>query len=301
MDALRRLDERGLVEVERDYVPLPRALAGRAGRLPRGGFSTEPVDGRGRNPHRPRTLSPSSGNRDELAKLIAANARDERRELMWGSPGTMLVARELGFDELWEESAAWLRSRRDEDGVWEQDLYGQKRRILGPAHGWAGCVLALEDGQGSPRRRGGSRSRRRARQLATARGRRSRVQPRWLDTDAVVPRRTWDRRVPRQLSRRRTRARRRGADLASGAIGQRRESLSWNGREWVRVPRTLRSNRRRAMARPGPSVRDARPRSGGARPVDASARPVHALDRGSWDGSVSRRLRRRARGSLPIP
>jgi hypothetical protein len=148
VDALRRLDERGLVEVERDYVPyLERSL-------------TEPADFPEEDSRRSlwmgevgirivlERLSPSSGNRDELAKLIAANARDERRELMWGSPGTMLVARELGFDELWEESAAWLRNQRNEDGVWEQDLYGQKRRGLGPAHSWAGCVLALEDGSG---------------------------------------------------------------------------------------------------------------------------------------------------------
>ena len=35
-------------------------------------------------------LSPSKGNADRLAQLIASNAEDERRELMWGSPGTML-------------------------------------------------------------------------------------------------------------------------------------------------------------------------------------------------------------------
>jgi hypothetical protein len=60
----------------------------------------------------------------------------------------MLVARELGLEELWEESAAWLEGRRDEDGTWEQHLYGEKRRFLGPAHGWAGCELALGNGTG---------------------------------------------------------------------------------------------------------------------------------------------------------
>ena len=37
-------------------------------------------------------LSPSTENADRLAELIAANAEDERREVMWGSPGTMLAA-----------------------------------------------------------------------------------------------------------------------------------------------------------------------------------------------------------------
>jgi Lanthionine synthetase C-like protein len=64
---------------------------------------------------------------------------------MWGSPGTMLAARELGLDELWAESAEWLRAERAADGVWEQHLYGDRVRYLGPAHGFAGCVLALGD------------------------------------------------------------------------------------------------------------------------------------------------------------
>lgn len=148
VDAVRRLVERGLIEVERDYVPyLERSL-------------TEPADFPEQDPQRSfwagevgirivlERLSPSLANRDELARLIAANARDERRELMWGSPGTMLVARELGLDELWEESAAWLRGERDEDGIWEQNLHGKRHRFLGPAHGWAGCVLALGEGSG---------------------------------------------------------------------------------------------------------------------------------------------------------
>jgi hypothetical protein len=148
VDALRRLGARGLIEVERDYVPyLERSL-------------TEPADFPEDDSRRSlwmgevgirivlERMSPSSTNRDELGQLIAGNARDERRELMWGSPGTMLVARELGLDELWEESVASLRGQRDHDGVWEQNLYGARRRILGPAHDWAGCVLALGEGSG---------------------------------------------------------------------------------------------------------------------------------------------------------
>ena len=143
VDALRRLAARGLVELERDYVPyLERSLA-------------EPPDFPEENPRRSllcgevgirlvlQRLAPSSENLAELARLISANARDERRELLWGSPGTMLAARDLGLDDLWSESAEWLRGQRDADGVWEQDLYGTRVRYLGAAHGFAGCVLAL--------------------------------------------------------------------------------------------------------------------------------------------------------------
>ena len=148
VDALRRLGERGLVELERDYVPyLERSLA-------------EPPDYPEDDSRRSlwmgevgirlvlERISPSAENRAVLAELIAANARDPRREVMWGSPGTMLAARELGLDDLWEESAAWLRGERDAEGLWEQDLYGRKDRLLGPAHGWAGCVLALGEAPG---------------------------------------------------------------------------------------------------------------------------------------------------------
>lgn len=60
---------------------------------------------------------------------------------MWGSPGTILAGRELGLDVT--ASVDWLQAQRDADGLWTQELYGQRGRGLGPAHGFAGCVLAL--------------------------------------------------------------------------------------------------------------------------------------------------------------
>ncbi len=88
-------------------------------------------------------LAPSSANRERLAHLIAANVRDERRELMWGSPGTILAGRELGLDVT--PSIEWLAAERNDDGLWTQHLYGYVERFLGPAHGFAGCALALGD------------------------------------------------------------------------------------------------------------------------------------------------------------
>ena len=42
--------------------------------------------------------APSEANLQRLSELIAANERDERCELMWGSPGTILAGRGLGLD-----------------------------------------------------------------------------------------------------------------------------------------------------------------------------------------------------------
>jgi hypothetical protein len=96
-------------------------------------------------------LSPSKENADRLAELIAGNAEDERREVMWGSPGTMLAAaamHELTGEgrwlDLWRVSAAWLRDQWDpQTGLWTQHLDGHVVQYIGPAHGFAGCVLAL--------------------------------------------------------------------------------------------------------------------------------------------------------------
>jgi len=88
-------------------------------------------------------LAPSAPNVERLAELIAANARDERCELMWGSPGTILAGRELGVDVT--GSVEWLRAERGEDGLWTQHLYGRVEQGLGPAHGFAGCAVALGD------------------------------------------------------------------------------------------------------------------------------------------------------------
>jgi hypothetical protein len=143
VDALHRLARRGFVELRRDYVPyLERSV------------EAQP-DFPDQDPERSlwggetgirlvlQRLSPSQANLERLSELIAANERDERCELMWGSPGTILAGRELGLDV--SASVEWLHGRRDTDGLWTQQLSGHGRRFLGPAHGFAGCVLALGD------------------------------------------------------------------------------------------------------------------------------------------------------------
>jgi lanthionine synthetase-like protein len=141
--ALHRLEEQGLVDLRPDYRPyLERSLDdpedfpdhdGRRG-LWTGETGIRLVLQR---------LAPTPANLERLSELIAANERDERCEVMWGSPGTILAGRELGLDVT--GSVEWLRARRDDDGLWTQHLDGRPYRFLGPAHGFAGGALALGD------------------------------------------------------------------------------------------------------------------------------------------------------------
>jgi hypothetical protein len=132
--ALDELQRRGLVELRRDYVPYLERLA-----------DVEPERGLlvGETGIRLvlQRLSPSYGNLERLAELIAANEQDPRCEVMWGSPGTILAGRELGLDVT--PSIEWLAAQRDADGLWTQRIDETPRRWLGPVHGFAGCVLAL--------------------------------------------------------------------------------------------------------------------------------------------------------------
>lgn len=139
--ALHRLAERGFVEPQRDYVPYLEQSLDAAPDFPDAERSLWMGEAGIRLVLQ--RLAPSTSNLERLAELIAANAEDERCELMWGSPGTILAGRELGLDVT--PSLDWLRARRDEDGLWTQELYGQSTRYLGPAHGFAGCALALDD------------------------------------------------------------------------------------------------------------------------------------------------------------
>ena len=87
--------------------------------------------------------SPAS-DRGRLRQLVQENREHPTWEVMWGSPGTMIAARACGLEEEWHDSASRLWARWDETSdVWTQDIYGQRRKFLGPAHGFAGNVHAL--------------------------------------------------------------------------------------------------------------------------------------------------------------
>jgi hypothetical protein len=80
---------------------------------------------------------------DDLRDRIAANLANEAEDLMWGTPGTLIAAAAMGWDDLAHESADALASRRDPDGLWTQHLWGTSFRGIGTVHGLAGNVRAL--------------------------------------------------------------------------------------------------------------------------------------------------------------
>jgi hypothetical protein len=103
-------------------------------------------------------LAPSAATADALAEVIAANAAHPSNELLLGSPGTILAARAMHartgderFAALWQESARTLLARQEPDGLWTQDLYGSRERLVGAGHGFAGNVLALGSAVDEPR------------------------------------------------------------------------------------------------------------------------------------------------------
>ena len=126
VDALRRLAERSFVELRRDY------LTHLEGLLPDEPDASLMVGETGLVLVRHR-LSPSGSTQERLRELVAANVGSDGREILIGSPGTMLVARELGFDDLWQESADRLLADRDpETGLWEQNLWGRRASTSAP-------------------------------------------------------------------------------------------------------------------------------------------------------------------------
>jgi hypothetical protein len=141
VDALCRLERRGFAELRRDYVPYLEQAVAAGPDFPEEDGARSLWGGELGIRLVLQRAAPTQANLDRLAALIAANAQDERCELMWGSPGTILAGRELGLDV--SPSIEWLLAQRDEEGLWAQTLYGRTHRYLGPAHGFAGCVLAL--------------------------------------------------------------------------------------------------------------------------------------------------------------
>jgi lantibiotic modifying enzyme len=95
-------------------------------------------------------LAPAADLAADLHALVRANVDNPAEEIMWGSPGTLLAAQamlawtgEERWRDAWEESATALLARRDDEGLWVQQLYGQQHTSLTPPHGLVGNVQAL--------------------------------------------------------------------------------------------------------------------------------------------------------------
>jgi hypothetical protein len=94
-------------------------------------------------------LAPSDEVREQLRDLIRANVRSDANELMLGTPGTLVAAREIGDDELVRASEESVRAARDPDGWWTQHIFGSTFRALGPIHGLLGNLHALGELDGA--------------------------------------------------------------------------------------------------------------------------------------------------------
>ncbi|HMK80155.1 MAG TPA: LanC-like protein [Xanthobacteraceae bacterium] len=88
-----------------------------------------------------------------IARRVAANDELPLRELMWGTPGSMLACVHMGamtgearWERLFRAQAARLLGELEETELgplWTQDLYGGHSRWLGPVHGYAGNMIPL--------------------------------------------------------------------------------------------------------------------------------------------------------------
>ena len=92
-------------------------------------------------------LTADPAHADDLHALVRDNVSNPTDDISWGAPGTLLAAlamhewtREARWVDAARESAAALRARRGEDGLWRQD---DDYRGLTTMHGAAGNTLAL--------------------------------------------------------------------------------------------------------------------------------------------------------------
>jgi lantibiotic modifying enzyme len=102
--------------------------------------------------------SDRSNHGEQLAELIESNLDHPARELMWGSPGTMLAAwflyqrtRESRWADLFVRTASRLKSHLEwsqEYGChfWTQSLYGRESTYLDAIHGFAGTAFVIIQG-----------------------------------------------------------------------------------------------------------------------------------------------------------
>lgn len=160
--ALHHLQSLGATKLDRSYAPFVEPLL-----LPNGAWLGEeyPV-------HRAsylmgdtpilmlsHWLAPELRTADRLERLIESNLDNPARELMWGSPGTLLAALflhqhtgEARWAELFRHTAAklWsqlLWSEEHQCHYWTQDLYGTQSTYLDAVHGFVATASPLIRGR----------------------------------------------------------------------------------------------------------------------------------------------------------
>lgn len=98
-------------------------------------------------------LRPDAATADAIHRRALDNNMLPIRDLMWGLPGSMLAC--VFMDQMTGEGrwralfvsqiARLFEELEDTDlgPLWTQDLYGSRRRFLGPVHGFAGNMVPL--------------------------------------------------------------------------------------------------------------------------------------------------------------
>jgi hypothetical protein len=104
-------------------------------------------------------VRPDDATAEALASLIAGNLDHPARELMWGSPGTMLAALFMHertgqprWSELFRRTAArlWSQLQWSDDfgcAYWTQDLYGTRSTYIDAVHGFVATAAPLIRGR----------------------------------------------------------------------------------------------------------------------------------------------------------
>ena len=220
---------------------------------------------------------------DDLYERVRENEQSEAEDVMWGTPGTLVAARQmldLTGDERWRHAcragADALWSRRDGEGYWTQRLHGEEYRGLGTAHGLVGNVQALRPLLDAERREQLERDTNallaRSAFVEDGLANWAYIERPQLASAAGEIRLQWCAGAPgivvaaARLPRPRAAARGRRARLAGGAAdaGEGRRHLPRHRRQRLRAARRVRAHRRRGVARPRPSLRGPCARAGRA-------------------------------------
>ena len=155
--ALHELESAGLADLRREWAPVAVGLVEHYRAQPdfqdvSEGTSPSLLMGEAGILLVAHTLAPAPWQEESLLEAVRANVANPFWELMWGSPGTMIAAQvmaartgDASWREAWDGSATRLLAEWRGD-LWQQDLYGKPAHCLGPAHGFAGNVIALAGG-----------------------------------------------------------------------------------------------------------------------------------------------------------
>jgi Lanthionine synthetase C-like protein len=151
--ALEHLARAGLHEPRHDFARLATEALESYGRRPDFGVAEPSLFiGEGGIALVAWLLRPEPALADRLAELVIVDPESDTRELLWGSPGSLLIADEMlrrtcerRWATAWTAIAEYLLQARGERvaHLWTQRLFGSTNEILGPAHGLAGIVAAL--------------------------------------------------------------------------------------------------------------------------------------------------------------